>query len=265
MARPGTSAGKLARRALSAALVALAAFLVAGPLMARGSVRVAQTSVTEDDGEWTLKFTIDYGGEPHMPHIPMRFSFKQTSIFERYTDDTTGDKPATRTVPVQNAVPIDLPMDVGFSDMSGKTFKITKFKMPLTRDAGFEAGEYSLTVRLVSGGTMGGTIRIRLNGNNKVINRKAITFEAPPPKEKPKSDNKPEESGPTKPRAAEEYGPDLDDIPDVAPGEDPDAPPAVPPKQGGCGCVLVGGEAQPNSTWLSLLALGALWTLRRRR
>src|SRR3990172_1499646 len=97
MARSGRSAGKLGRITLSAVLVALATFLVAGPLLARGSARVAQSSVDEKDGEWTLKFTIDYGGEPHMPHIPMRFSFKQTALFERFVDDTTGDKPATRS------------------------------------------------------------------------------------------------------------------------------------------------------------------------
>jgi hypothetical protein len=235
-------------RTLLGITFALFALLLAGGAAAAGSVRVASTSVTEADGVWKLKLTIDYGSMPHIAHIPMVLSFTQTTLFERFVDDTTGDKPATRNVPLHNQTPIDLPMDVGFADMSGKMFKVTKFSFKLTRDAGFEAGEYTLKVRLASGGPMGQPIRLRLNGDNKVINRKAIEFSASAPKPKPKAapQDDPAEDG--KPRTAEDTGPDLSDIDDISQSEadairEADGPPGAKKRDGGCGCEVVGAPA----------------------
>jgi len=259
-----------ARRLILATLATLMALLVTSSAFARGSVRLNKTRVQEKDGEWKLSFTVDYGSKPHLAHVPMVFSFKQTTLYERYVDDSTGDNPATRRVPVHNATPIDLPMDVGFSDMSGKMFKITKFKMKLTRDHDFEAGEYQLKVRLASGGPIGRPVKIILEGDNKVINRKSIEFSAPPPK-KGKENDKPKEQDLPEPASgpAEEFGPDLSDIPDISDEEaeaikDANSPDPVDPKQGGCGCELA-GQAPPVGTSWALLGLGAALALRRRR
>ena len=256
-------------RALVALVVALAATLIATTAFARGSVRLNSSKINENDGHWNLKVTLDYGGVPHIGHIPMVFSFTQKTLYERYVDDTTGDTPAVRRIPVNNATPIDLPMDVGFADMSGKVFKITKFDVRLTREHDFEAGEYTLKVRLADGGAIGQPINIVLDGNNKVINRKSIAFDAPDPK--PKKTEAPKSDSPEEPRsgAAEDFGPDMEDIPDISDEEakemSNDGPPEVDPKQGGCGCAVVGAPA-PATPWSSLLGRGlvALGVARRR-
>lgn len=260
------------RRFFYATVVALLAIFVTVPAFARGSVRIAKTRVQEKDGEWKLKFTVDYGSKPHLNHIPMVFSFKQNTIFERYVDDTTGDEPATRRIPVHNATPIDLPMDVGFADMSGKTFKVTKFKMKLSRDHDFEAGEYTLKVRLAAGGQIGRPIKVTLEGNNKVVNRKSIEFSAPPPKKGKEGSSKPSDQDLPEPRsgAAEDFGPDLSGIPDISDAEaerieEANSPDPVEPKQGGCGCEVVGTSAPTPQGWAAMIALGLAVALRRRR
>lgn len=260
---PALSSRALLGRLLAMALAALF-LLPATDALAAGTVKVASSTVEEDAGRWKLKFTIDYGKTPDLPTIPMVFEFKQVVLYELSLTDEHPDKPIERRVPVQNATPINLPMDVSFSDVSGTMHRVTKFTMPLTRDADFEAGEYELTVRLARGGTLGGKQRIILRGKNKVINRKSISFEADAPKPKPKS-NLPENPGgeDAGPMAAEDLGPDLSDIPDDPGDETIDGPPPVEKKQGGCGC-RVAGAPSPVWGWGSLL-LAAVPLARRRR
>jgi hypothetical protein len=250
----------------------LALLVVASPAAARGSVRVAKATLEESDsGTWKLKFTLNWGSVPDRNYIPMTFSFKQTGIYERFLNDAGGKKAQTRTVPVRNATPVNVPMDVGFSDVSGKAFKITKFGMKLRRDADFEAGEYRLTVKVASGGNLGTPMTIRLRGKNKVIDRRSMVFGGevkgpnksnakPPVKEKQPGDDNAE------PKAAEDYGLDLsgiaDDPDDV---DDADGPPSEKPKQGGCGCQLPGTRGGPEGLGLlSILALAGGLLLRRR-
>lgn len=244
-------------------LLTLVALSWALPAAARGSVKLVSNSVDEDDGTWKLKFTIDYGKKPHIGHIPMTFSFKQTAIYERSLTDEGGDKPVERTVPVSNAEPNNLPVDVGFSNPKGEMFQITKFTIKLRRDADFEAGEYDLTVKESSGQKIGGTLKVKLRGKNKIINRKAISFDAPPPKPKPDKPapgmEEPEDEGPV---ASEDRGPDLSDIPDIAEDDEPDNAGKVPPKQGGCGCEVAGADTSTRFGGLALLL--ALAALRRR-
>lgn len=236
--------------------------------LAAGSVKIASTQVEEDDGRWKLKFTIDYGRTPDLSMIPMIFEFKQVVYYERTLTDEHPDEPIVRKVAVPNATPINLPMDVSFSDVSGNAHRITKFTMPLTRSADFEAGEYELTVRLARGGTLGGKTRVILRGNNKVINRKSMDFtgDAPPPKPKPTGPpggGEGDDGG--EPKAAEDMGPDLSGIPDVPAGEtDPEGPPSEKPKQGGCGCELAGAPA-PSHAWGAVLLAGLVLVFRRRR
>lgn len=261
---------------LSALLATIVFLTVGGQVEARGTARVDKTVVEEKDGEWKLKFTIDYGGEPHLGHIPMIFSFKQTATYERSTDDSHPDKdhPVERKIAMSNAAPINLPMDVGFADMSGKMFKITKFDMKLNREADFEAGEYELTIKPSEGGTIGGVIRLQLKGKNKVINRGSINIEAKPPSPKKAQPKEAASDGSSsKPKAAEDYSSDqlsgIDDISDeeAAAIHDPTAAGEVEPKQGGCGCRVV-GERDGVPWYRGLLLLGMLpvaTTLRRRR
>jgi len=242
--------------------------MVSSTALAVGSVRVARTTIQEDSKQWKIKLTINYGSLPHLAHIPMVLSFTPTAIYERYVDDSTGDTPARRVVRLRNQATIDLPMDVGFADMSGKMFKITKFKFKLSRGAGFEAGEYTLKIHKASGGVVGRPIKLRLEGKNKVINRKAIEFKAkaPKPKSKPDPSDMPEPSGP---RAAEDSGPDLSDIEDISDEEaaaiKADGPPGAKKRSSGCGCEVVGEPAQGQLGLLLLAAVALALVFVRRR
>lgn len=258
------------RRAV-ALLAALMVFGWVGAAFALGSVRTDKRAYEESDGVWKVKFTIDYGRKPDLPHVPMTFSFKQVMIYKRVLTDEGGDTPQMRKERVDNATPINVPMDVGFSDASGKMYKVTKFKIKLRRQNDFEAGEYELKVKTSSGKPVGRPLRIVLNGKNKAIDYRSINFAAPKPK--PKAAEEPEaptDAGTSNDGGAvEDMGPDLSGIPDVPEDElpDVDAPPPVEPKQGGCGCHVVGDQGGlPGAPAGALgLLLGSAFLLRRRR
>ncbi len=254
---------------LTGLLIAGALVATAGRAQARGTVQLHTPVVKEDDGTWKLRFTINYGSVPHMAHIPVIFSFKPTAIYERALTDASPNKPVRTRKPIVNGIAINVSDQIGFADMSGKLFKITKYKTKLTRRADFEAGEYDLTIKLVGGGTLGRRMHVKLQGDNKAIDRRAVVFTAKAPKEKKpekKSWEEPENDG--KPRAVEDMGPDLSDIPDL-PDEDVEpqvkGPPSEDPKQGGCGCHQVGSLPPSGLAWLGPLVLGAGLVLRRRR
>lgn len=256
-----------------AGLLALVVLCFASPALAGGTVRVHNPQVDEEGGEWKIKLTIDYGSEPHLNHIPMRFIFKPIATYERALTDESPDKPVERRVALQGQKEISLPMDVGFADAMGKTFKITKFSVKLSRDADFEAGEYEMTVKLAEGGQLGQKTTLKLKGNNKAIDRRSMVFTASPTKKKEKpAEDKQVAPTDNKPKATEDYGPDLSDVPDISSEEaknieDPNAPPAVDQKQGGCGCEVVGKRLSVGRLalgWLAILPLAAVY-LRRRR
>jgi MYXO-CTERM domain-containing protein len=246
-----------------ALLVSLVALAWAEPAFARGSVKVTPSTVEEDEGTWKLKIQIDYGGKPDLGLVPMVFTFKQTVEYERYVDDTSPDTPLERSVPKPDAVPNAVPVDVSFSDPgTGEMFSTTKFNIKLRRDADFEAGEYDLTVKLSNGGQIGSTQKLKLKGKNKVQNRKSMDFGSGDNGPKPDPKPKPEPGSEERVGAAEDQGPDLSDIPDSSDDDGSDGG-KVKPKQGGCGCRVVGaGEAGGG---LALLLLGVVVAARRRR
>lgn len=226
--------------------------------LAAGTVSLSTREPVEVDGRWKIQMTIDYGGIPSIPHIPMIFSFEPKVLYERSLTDKSPEKPVLTKLPLQNQTTINKSLDVGFSDASGKVFKVTKFDFVIRRDDGFEAGEYELKIkRQDDGAQMGQTIRLTLKGDNAVVDRRAIVFagdkakkdkpKEEPKKDEPAADAKKDEPGDAKPA----------DAPDA------NAPPAVPPKQGGCGC-FVAGDAS-NGGALAALVLALAIAARRRR
>jgi MYXO-CTERM domain-containing protein len=262
--RVGQRPRALGRIALFVSILsALVGVLCALPTaaLAAGTVTLSSREPVEVDGRWKLKMTIDYGGIPTIPHIPMIFSFEPKVLYERALTDKSPDKPVLNKLPLKGQTTINESMDVGFSDASGKVFKITKFDFVLRRDHGFEAGEYELKIKRQDDGVqMGRTIKLVLKGDNPVVDRRAIVFAG---EKKKKGDAKKDEKK-DEPAAAEkkEDAPPADkpaDAPSV------DAPPPVPPKQGGCGC-LVAGDASPGPAGaLAALVLALALVARRRR
>lgn len=241
------------------------ALVVGAPALARaaGTVTVTDTQPKEDDGRWKLKMTINYGGVPSTAHVPMLFSFTQTVLYERTLTDKSPNTPVLTKLPMQNQQAINESMDVGFSDASGKLFNITKFDFVIRRDHGFEAGEYSLKItRTSDGAQMGQTLKLVLQGDNVVVDRRAMVFSGEKKKEK-------------KPDAAANPDEKKDD-PAAAgtPAENPDpsaqsdtpveTPPATPPKSG-CGCRVAGTEGSGAMSLVALLGLAALSYRRKRR
>ncbi|WP_437331978.1 hypothetical protein [Sorangium sp. So ce394] len=275
-ARPG-AASRLAgggrrlllARVVAAALALIGAWLPATAAHAAGTVTIADRSPKEDDGRWKLKMTINYGGTPHLSHIPMLFSFTPTVHYERALTDQSPEKPILNRIPLQNQQSINESMDVGFSDGSGKVFSITKFDFVLRRDRGFEAGEYELVIKRASDGVqMGQKQKITLQGENEIIDRRAIVFTGEK-KKKDKAADKPdaEKSGETEKAQGSEGEPASEpteaEAPSAAELPPDEAPPPVEPKQGGCGCRLSPEEAATPLA-LPLVALGAAAAVARR-
>lgn len=245
---------------LCAALLGALLALLPRPALAAGTVTLASREPTEDDGKWKLKMSIDYGSIPQLPHIPMIFSFTPTVLYERALTDKSPEKPVINRMPLSNQQGINESMDVGFSDGTGKIFKVTKFDFVIRRDHGFEAGEYDLKIKREDDGVqMGQTIRLILKGDNPVVDRRAIVFAGDKPKSK-KGDaaKKDEPKDEKKDEPAEEK---KDEPTEEKKGEDV---PKVPPKQGGCGCE-VAGDAGPSGAALVGLGLVAAFAARRRR
>jgi hypothetical protein len=247
---------------------ALALLLAPRTASAFGSVKVeGGTTLKEVDGRWKLKLVVDYGSLPDINFVPTLFSFQMQTLYERSLTDEGGEKPVVTKKPLQNQQPIIESMDVGFSDGTGKTFKVTKFNFVIRRDRGFEAGEYTLQLkRADDGANIGQKIRIILEGDNPIVDRRSISFVGG--KEPKKEDKKeaPKEASPS----GEGDEPAGDAAPsDVAPSDAPpvDGPPAVDPRQGGCGCRVAGEPSHdPGTSSLGLaLGLGLLGAVGLRR
>ena len=251
---------------LLALLVVSPALLVLVPrlALAAGTVNLASRELVEEDGRWKLKMSIDYGGIPQLPHVPMIFAFTPTVLYERALTDKSPQKPVINRMPLSNQQGINESMDVGFADASGKIFKITKFDFVIRRDHGFEAGEYELKIKREDDGVqMGQTIHLVLKGDNPVVDRRAIVFAGDKPKSKKidadKTEDKKDEDKKDEPAASEEKKADEGE---EKKGEDV---PKVPPKQGGCGCKVAGDPAAPVSPAAALAALGIVAVFARRR
>jgi MYXO-CTERM domain-containing protein len=261
MRRPTAPSRRSTLALLAAALLASPLAILPRTALAAGSVTLASREPTEEDGKWKLKFTIDYGSIPQIPHIPMLFRFTPTMLYERALTDKSPEKPIINRMPLQNQQSVNESMDVGFADASGKVFKVTKFDFIIRRDHGFEAGEYDLKItREDDGAQMGQTIKLILKGDNPIVDRRAIVFagekkskkvDADKPADDKKDEKKDEPAAQEQPKADENGG-------------EAAAPPAVPPKQGGCGC-RTAGDGAPEGAGLAGLALAAALVMRRRK
>lgn len=257
-------------------LAVLFAFALLWPkaAFAAGTVTLASTSPQESDGRWKLVMTMNYGATPHIAHIPMNFIFTPKVLYERSLTDQSGEKPVITRIPLQNHQPIVKSMDVGFADATGKVFNVTKFDFIIRRDHGFEAGEYSLEIKRADDGVrMGNAITVKLQGDNPIVDRRAIVFTGE--KKKKPAEKKPDESE-AKSGGGETSGGDGagsgeasagggDAPPDTSDATPTEAPPPVEPKQGGCGCRLAGEPGGEAGAAAGLAMVGFLFLRRRRR
>jgi MYXO-CTERM domain-containing protein len=160
------------------ALLLLVCILLARPAEAAvGSWKFTKNDVQEVSGAWHIYVTIDLGKAPLTAHQPMKFVFTKTMVYERSLVDGQKDPVINRQV-LQNQTPTVESLDVDFADPSGKIFKATRFDFGLTRARGYEAGEYKVELRTADGTNIGSPSNLILKGDNPVVDRRAMAFNA---------------------------------------------------------------------------------------
>jgi hypothetical protein len=165
---------------LLASLVALASLFGARSASAGGTFHLRSTTVQEVSGGWHVYCDIALSRPPDIAHPTLKFLFTKTAVFERDLVDNN-PKPVVNRQNLQNQNPSVESLEVDFSDASGKIFKVTHFDVSLTRTRGYEAGEYSVKVRTSDGVDVGSPASITLNGDNPVVDRRAMSFDAKNP------------------------------------------------------------------------------------
>ncbi|MDB4944348.1 MAG: hypothetical protein JWP97_3882 [Labilithrix sp.] len=260
------------RTPLMAVAIACLAFvtLFARDALAVGTFKLKSTEATEVSGAWHIYVTIELPKAPLTAHQSMKFLFTKTMAYERALIDGHNE-PVLNRQALSNQTPSVESLDVDFADPSGKVFKGTRFDFGLTRARGYEAGEYKVEVRSADGTTIGSSANLILKGDNPVVDRRAMAFNAKDPSVK-KIDAVDAGTGP-KPN---------DDTPAAANnmGEVTPTGTAQPfiPKEGyektseeeikqrpkGCGCSVPGGATNGALLGVAPLAIG-IALLRRRR
>jgi hypothetical protein len=123
------------------AFTVLSFLLFASPASAAGSFKLKTAQVTESGGQWHLFVTLELPRAPATAHVPMKFLFTKEMVFERALIDGH-DQPVLNRTALTNQMPSVESVDVDFADGSGKVFKGTRFDFSLSRDHGYEAGQY---------------------------------------------------------------------------------------------------------------------------
>ncbi len=164
-------------QALSWMAALLCVLLVSPFAHAGGRWRLRSHDVKEVSGAWHLFVSIDLTRAPSIAHVPMKFMFTKTMVYERALTDAS-KQPVLNKIAVQNQMPSIESLDVDFADGTGKIYKSTRFDFGLTRQRGFEAGEYTMKVQLADGTNLAGTANLVLEGDNPVVDRRSITFDA---------------------------------------------------------------------------------------
>jgi hypothetical protein len=157
--------------------------LLATTAFASGSFKLRSTSVKEVSGGWHVYCDVALPKPPPIAHPTLKFLFTKTTVFERDLVDNNPNPVVNRT-PLLNQNPSVESLEVDFSDASGKIYNITHFDFSLTRVRGYEAGEYKLQVRTSDGADIGSPATITLTGDNPVVDRRAMNFDAKDPKMK---------------------------------------------------------------------------------
>ncbi len=239
---------------------AFAVVLLALPALA-DRVIWKKTTIEESGESWKVELEIHLSKAPDIAHVPMQFKFEPKVYYERSLLDGS-DEPQLRKVPLTDRQPLIETVDMGFLDPgSGKIQKRTRFSFKLTRDRGFEAGEYTVEIRNKrTDRKLGPPKALKLNGENEVIDRRSMDFSSG--SKKKKKEDKPAESqedeyDASKDPNSEEYWESGPTEPER--GDEPLPPPAhMQEKPGACGC-RVAGERTPGSDLgiaAILLALG---------
>ena len=260
-------------RVVSALLTLLVTLLLAGSAFAAGRVEWKSKNFKErSDKAWMLELAIFLPRAPDVAYVPMKFEFQPEVYYERSLVDGQ-EGPQDRKVPLVGRQPLIESVDVGFMDAgTTKIEKRTRFSFKVKRDLGYEAGEYKVTIRDTRNGQIVGTATtIVFDGQNEVIDRRAMVFSGEKKKKKPDEEKKAEEKkeasddGDKSEKSEPASGSEDDKSSEGEDNSGGDEPPPVEPKSGGCGCRVPGKSTTSGLEWTLALALGVAFAARRRR
>jgi hypothetical protein len=268
-----TPGSKWSRLVWAAVLLLCAVTAVVPALGAAGTFQLSKSEVQEVSGGWHIFCQLSLPRAPSIAHTPMKFLFTKTVVYERALVDNSTDPVLNRT-PLVNQTPSVESLDVDFADPTGKIFNRTRFDFSLTRTRGYEAGEYKVQVRTSDGLDVGSPVTLILKGDNPVVDRRSITFNA---KEKPIKKVDTGLDGGTKVAtnedtpAAATMSNEVTASGTAAPFIPPDAYKKTPEEEAldhpkGCGCSLPGVDATTGAAFLAGIPLiVGLAASRRRR
>jgi hypothetical protein len=249
-------------------LWSLAVFLIAGTALAAGRVEWKSKTLKESDSHsWTVEVSIYLNKAPDMATLPMRFSFQPVVYYERSLLDGK-DGPQLRKVPLEGKQPLVESVDVGFLDPgSGQIQKRTRFSFKLSRGHGYEAGEYDVTIKDGrTDATIGTTTHIVFDGENEVIDRRAMVFSGEKKKKAKDDDESKADDDAEKKPEKKELTPDDPGYWQGGPKDDGQQKEEVEPKRG-CGCRMAARSGTGDAAFVGIaaLVLAAGGARRRRR
>jgi MYXO-CTERM domain-containing protein len=240
-----------------------------------GSWKFTKTEVQEVSGAWHIYVTIDLPKAPLTAHQPMKFVFTKTMVYERSLVDGQKDPVINRQV-LQNQTPTVESLDVDFADPSGKIFKATRFDFGLTRARGYEAGEYKVELRTADGTNVGSPSNLILKGDNPVVDRRAMAFNAEKKGIKKvegydggtnqaKNEEQPAPTNNTGPAEVMPMGTATGFVPKEGMQETEEEKIKTRPR--GCGCEVPGGAGPGTALFFvaPVIAIGLVAARRRRR
>lgn len=260
------------RTRILALVTLLVTTLFATTALAYGRVQWKSTRLKEDvagtQSSWKIELTFYLDKSPDMAMVPVRFEFLPTVYYERFQDDSSPNI-QTRKVPLSGQQPIIESVDLGFMDPgTGKIENRTRFAFRITRAHGFQGGEYRVTIKdSRRGATIGQPTTLILEGENEVIDRRAMVFAGKDEKaEKDEAKKEEAEAAAAVSDDPLEPGAESMDWSEVEREEEPLPPPeSLRKRQGSCGCRAVGGADARGYALPALLGLGLLLSRRRRR
>ena len=262
----------IVRRYVVALLTLVVTLLLAGSALAAGRIEwKSKTFKERSDKSWMLEFAVYLPRAPDVAYVGMKFEFEPTVYYERSLIDGH-EGPQDRKVPLVGRQPLIETVDVGFMD--GSTSKIearTRMSFKIKRDLGYEAGEYKVTVRDTRNGqTIGTATNIVFEGQNEIIDRRAMVFSGEkkkkPEEKKPAEEKKSDEGDGDKAKSDDSKPAEGDKASDE--GEDNsghDDPPPVEKKSSGCSFRAPASGVGGQLGWLVALGLGVALARRRSR
>lgn len=177
---PSVMRNSIVLRPLRLALLALFATVVSLAVTAdaaTGSFVLKTKEANETGGAWRIFTKVELPKAPIVAHQSMRFLFKKTMVYERSLVDGRSEPVINRTA-LTGETPSTESLDVNFGDATGKIYKGTNFDFALTRTRGYEAGEYEVELRTADNVIVGGKQTLILKGDNPVVDRRAMAFNA---------------------------------------------------------------------------------------